>query len=119
MNMEQIITIVATVLGASGLFKGVEIYIGRRRSNGVPGSPTSIGTTSPGIVTETYCKDTRKEMLERTEERDGELKISIDKLTEKVDDLGQKFAGVEATAIKASNRSVKEHEGRFHKGRST
>lgn len=115
MEIQDIIAVVISVLTAMGFFKGGQ-YVYNRRVNGASpaGLEPSAAVTSPGIVTEAYCKERRGEINEDRKEDSAEIKKAVEKIGDKVDGFAQDLARFEGKMIKAANYSVKEHEQRFH-----
>jgi len=117
MEIQDIIAVVFSVLTAMGFFKGGQ-YVYNRRVSSADGSPagqeSTAAVTSPGIVTEAYCKERRGEINEDRKEDSSEIKKAVEKIGDKVDDFGRDLARFEGKMIKAANYSVKEHEQRFH-----
>jgi hypothetical protein len=119
--------IIASVLGAFGMGKGIDIYISRKRAVSTePNGNGSLGVTGPipTLVTSEECKNSRGEITGRFAKATGELKVVLQEQTKQLNKLNVTVVALDGkidTALeKMKNETagqIKDHEMRQHRGK--
>lgn len=120
-------TIVAAVLAAFGAKEGIGFYIGRRRAQNE--QEQSAGNTNPGlgntgpvatldIVTDTECRESRREIVESIGKQTGEIQSTLKEQTRVISGLTISVTRMEGkleTATADNDRKLAEHIATHHR----
>lgn len=121
-NPETIATIIGSVIAAVAAGKGIEIYIGRKRSQNNTENRTE--NTNPGlnIVTESECRETRKELVNSIGKQTGEIKVALKEQTKAINKLTVSVTRIEGkleTASAETDTKLARHISTFHRKKET
>ena len=126
MDANTIGLVIGGVLAALGIGTGAGRYFLPRQGNQL--EPQPAGNTNPGIinptldvVTESECRDVRKEIIHSFSKATDEIKTvvsrqtdTINGLTQVVTKLGAAIDNVPLVIENATMKTIRSHENKFH-----